>query len=169
MLFWTILYKCYYLVGEINILFFNNAFFLSFFLSFFHHRKFRKMCSSSIFTKFDARTFLLNFFGNFLLFYFFLLFYPPSLFMENAAVKKVSLGWTCSIHFESQLNKMFFLFLPFTTSLIWGPVTKIKNIKTNSTKILRSTHFSRPKDIKTDRLFVGLILWLFFWNPISRS
>ncbi len=39
-----------------------------------------------------------------------------------------------------------------------GPVTKIENIKTDLTKILRPTHFSRPKDIKTDRLFVGLIL-----------
>jgi hypothetical protein len=39
-----------------------------------------------------------------------------------------------------------------------GPVTKIENIKTDSTKILRPTHFSRPKDIKTDILFVGLIL-----------
>ncbi len=31
-----------------------------------------------------------------------------------------------------------------------GPVTKIENIKTDSTKILRPTHFSGPKDIKTD-------------------
>jgi hypothetical protein len=29
-------------------------------------------------------------------------------------------------------------------------VTKIENIKTDSTKILRPTHFSGPKDIKTD-------------------
>ncbi len=39
-----------------------------------------------------------------------------------------------------------------------GPAAKIKNIMTDSTKILKPTHFSRPKDIKTDRLFVGLIL-----------
>ena len=32
-----------------------------------------------------------------------------------------------------------------------GPVTKIENIKTDSTKILRPTHFSGPKDIKTDQ------------------
>jgi hypothetical protein len=31
-----------------------------------------------------------------------------------------------------------------------GPVTKIENIKTESTKILRPTHFSGPKDIKTN-------------------
>ena len=52
-----------------------------------------------------------------------------------------------------------------------GPVTKIENIKTDSTKILRPTHFSRPKDIKTDRLFsdfffqirlVGLNIYLLF-------
>ena len=41
-----------------------------------------------------------------------------------------------------------------------GPVTKIKNIKTDLTKILRPTHFSRPKDIKTDRLFVVRYLCL---------
>ena len=29
-------------------------------------------------------------------------------------------------------------------------VTKIENIKTDLTKILRPTHFSGPKDIKTD-------------------
>ncbi len=37
-------------------------------------------------------------------------------------------------------------------------VTKIENIKTDSTKILRPTRFLGPKDIKTDKLFVGLIL-----------
>jgi hypothetical protein len=31
-----------------------------------------------------------------------------------------------------------------------GPVTKIENIKTDSTKILRPTHFSGSKDIKTN-------------------
>jgi hypothetical protein len=36
------------------------------------------------------------------------------------------------------------------------PVTKIENIKTDLTKILRPTHFSGPKDIKTDGIFVGL-------------
>ena len=56
----------------------------------------------------------------------------------------------------------------FSLELV-GPVTKIKNIKTDSTKILRPTHFSGLKDIKTDRLFLGLILWIFFLNPISRS
>ncbi len=39
-----------------------------------------------------------------------------------------------------------------------GPVTKIENIKTDATKILRPTHFSGLKDIKTDRFFVGLNL-----------
>jgi hypothetical protein len=39
-----------------------------------------------------------------------------------------------------------------------GPVTKIKNIKTDETKILRPTDFSGSKDIKTDRFFVGLSL-----------
>ncbi len=39
-----------------------------------------------------------------------------------------------------------------------GPVTKIENIKTDATKILRPTHFSGSKDIKTDRFFVGLNL-----------
>ena len=43
-----------------------------------------------------------------------------------------------------------------------GPVTKIKNIKTGSTKILRLTHFSGPKDIKTDKFFFGLIPRIFF-------
>ncbi len=52
---------------------------------------------------------------------------------------------------------------------LMGPVTKIKNIRTDATKILRPTHFSGSKDIKTDRFFVGLNLWLFFSNPISRS
>jgi hypothetical protein len=32
-------------------------------------------------------------------------------------------------------------------------VTKIKNIKTDSTKILRPTRFLGPKDIKTDSVF----------------
>jgi hypothetical protein len=36
------------------------------------------------------------------------------------------------------------------TIYILGPVTKIENIKADSTKILRPTHFSGPKDIKTD-------------------
>jgi hypothetical protein len=40
----------------------------------------------------------------------------------------------------------------------WGPVTKIENIKTDETKILRPTRFLGPKDIKTDRFFVGLNL-----------
>jgi hypothetical protein len=39
-----------------------------------------------------------------------------------------------------------------------GPVTKIENIKTDETKILRPTDFSGSKDIKTDRFFVGLNL-----------
>ncbi len=43
-------------------------------------------------------------------------------------------------------------------------VTKIENIKTDSTKILRPTRILGPKNIKTDRLFVGLILWLFFFK-----
>ena len=42
-----------------------------------------------------------------------------------------------------------------------GPVTKIKNIKTDLTKILRPTHFSRPKDIKTDKFFSVLFPTLF--------
>ena len=43
-------------------------------------------------------------------------------------------------------------------------VTKIENIKTDSTKILRPTRFLGPKDIKTGRLFFGLILWIFFFQ-----
>jgi hypothetical protein len=43
-------------------------------------------------------------------------------------------------------------------SIIVERVTKIENIKTDSTKILRPTHFSGSKDIKTDRLFFCLIL-----------
>jgi hypothetical protein len=35
-------------------------------------------------------------------------------------------------------------------------VTKIENIKTDSTKILRPTHFSGPKDIKTNKFFLVL-------------
>jgi hypothetical protein len=46
--------------------------------------------------------------------------------------------------------------------ILLGPVTKIKNIKTNSTKILRPTHFSGPKDIKTNKFFFGLIPGIFF-------
>ncbi len=44
-----------------------------------------------------------------------------------------------------------------------GPVTKIKNIKTELTKILRLTHFSGPKDIKNDKFFFGLIPRIFFY------
>jgi hypothetical protein len=39
-----------------------------------------------------------------------------------------------------------------------GIVTKIENIKTDETKILRPTDFSGKKNIKTDRFFVGLNL-----------
>ncbi len=45
---------------------------------------------------------------------------------------------------------------------IQGPVTKIENIKTDLTKILRPTHFSGPKDIKTDKFLFGLIPRIFF-------
>jgi|LakMenEpi03Aug12_release.lakeMendotaPanAssembly.Ray.scaffolds.fasta_scaffold2817237_1 hypothetical protein len=41
-------------------------------------------------------------------------------------------------------------------------VTKIKNIKTDSPKILRSTHFSGPKDIKTNKVVFDLIPGIFF-------
>jgi hypothetical protein len=37
-------------------------------------------------------------------------------------------------------------------------VTKIENIKTDATKILRPTHFSGSKNIKTDSFSVGLNL-----------
>ncbi len=47
---------------------------------------------------------------------------------------------------------------------VLGPVTKTENIKTDATKILRPTHFSGSKNIKTDRFFVGLNLWLFFFQ-----
>ena len=46
----------------------------------------------------------------------------------------------------------------FHESVFNERVTKIENIKTELTKILRPTHFSGPKDIKTDKLFFGLIL-----------
>ncbi len=46
----------------------------------------------------------------------------------------------------------------FTLYVMVGPVTKIENIKTDETKILRPTDFSGSKDIKTDRFFVGLNL-----------
>ena len=39
-----------------------------------------------------------------------------------------------------------------------GPVTKTENIKTDATKILRPTHFSGSKNIKTDSFLVGLNL-----------
>jgi hypothetical protein len=39
-----------------------------------------------------------------------------------------------------------------------GIVTKTENIKTDSTKILRPTHFSGSKNIKTDSFFVSLNL-----------
>ena len=39
-----------------------------------------------------------------------------------------------------------------------GPVTKTENIKTDATKILRPTHFSGLKNIKTDSFLVGLNL-----------
>ena len=45
--------------------------------------------------------------------------------------------------------------------IITGPVTKTKNIKTDSTKILRPTGFLRPKDIKTDKFFSVLFPVLF--------
>ncbi len=45
-----------------------------------------------------------------------------------------------------------------------GPVTKTENIKTDATKILRPTHFSGSKNIKTNVFFVGLNLWLFFFQ-----
>ncbi len=42
-----------------------------------------------------------------------------------------------------------------------GPVTKTENIKTDWTKILRPTDFSRPKGIKTDKFFLVLFPALF--------
>ncbi len=39
-----------------------------------------------------------------------------------------------------------------------GPVTKTENIKTDANKILRPTHFSGLKNIKTDSFLVGLNL-----------
>ncbi len=43
-----------------------------------------------------------------------------------------------------------------------GPVTKAKNIKADTPKILRTTHFSGPKDTKAEKLVVGVIPWIFF-------
>ena len=57
---------------------------------------------------------------------------------------------------------IFFWWKLFKMSIKMGPVTKIKNIKTELTKILRPTHFSGPKDIKTDKFFFGLIPRIFF-------
>jgi hypothetical protein len=41
--------------------------------------------------------------------------------------------------------------------LLMGPVTNTKNIKANTPKILRPTHFSCMKDIKAKKLDVGII------------
>jgi hypothetical protein len=38
-----------------------------------------------------------------------------------------------------------------------GPVSNAKNIKADSPKILRPTHFSRTKDINAKKLLVGAI------------
>ncbi len=46
--------------------------------------------------------------------------------------------------------------------LCCGWVTKIENIKTDLTKILRPTHFSGMKDIKTDKISFDLISQIFF-------
>jgi hypothetical protein len=43
-----------------------------------------------------------------------------------------------------------------------GPVTIAKNIKDNSPKILRPTHFSCMKDIEAKNLCFGLIHRFFF-------
>jgi hypothetical protein len=48
------------------------------------------------------------------------------------------------------------------TMITLGPVTKIKNIKTESIKILRLTHFSGAKYINTNKFFFGLIPRIFF-------
>ncbi len=54
------------------------------------------------------------------------------------------------------------------TLKLFGQVTKIENIKTDLPKILRPTHFSGPKDIKTDKVSFDLIPGTFF-NMSSRS
>ncbi len=58
------------------------------------------------------------------------------------------------------INRLITLFM----HSLREPVTKIKNIKTDATKILKPTHFSWSKNIKTDGFFVGLNLWLFFFQ-----
>ena len=52
--------------------------------------------------------------------------------------------------------------IPKNTLINNGRVTKIENIKTNLTKILRPTHFSGMKDIKTDKITFDLIPRIFF-------
>ena len=70
------------------------------------------------------------------------------------ANRRIDMGQKFATIFDSRLK-----WFPVKTK---GPVTKIKNIKTELTKILRPTHFLVLKDIKTDKFFFGLIPRIFF-------
>ena len=50
--------------------------------------------------------------------------------------------------------------------LLLGEVTNTENIKADTPKILRPTHFSGPKDIKAEKWVVGVVPWNFFF-PIG--
>ncbi len=44
-----------------------------------------------------------------------------------------------------------------------GEVTNAENIKADRPKILRPTHFSCIKNIKAEKLVVGVVPWIFFF------
>ena len=41
--------------------------------------------------------------------------------------------------------------------IFWGLVTNAENIKADTPKILRPTHFSGTKDTKAEKLVVGVV------------
>ncbi len=48
-----------------------------------------------------------------------------------------------------------------------GEVTNAENIKADTPKILRPTHFSGPKDIKAEKWVVGVVPLNFFFSNRS--
>ena len=60
------------------------------------------------------------------------------------------------LHFSLLVKKYNQLF-PFLSVEIVGPVTNAENIKADTPKILRPTHFSGTKDTKAEKLVVGVV------------
>ena len=57
-------------------------------------------------------------------------------------------------------------FMKYFRQYFLGEVTNAENIKADTPKILRPTHFSGPKDIKAEKWVVGVVPWNFFF-PIG--